>query len=156
MNYVLLRMQVRPLYHKTSIMVSKMKAISLVTVEVGNPRLVWKFSGVRDPGLFPLVALLSLRSCHSLHGRGSSPLPRPFSLKEGEKRGGGEDDTGLFLQGKHSEVTGLISTHFPLARIQSYNRLLLQGSWEIQSYAWAGICPGASCLTVEKRGWMLK
>lgn len=80
-------MQVRPLYHKTSIMVSKMNAISLVTVEVGNPRLVWKFSGVRDPGFFPLVALLSLRSCHSLHGRGSSPLPRPFSLKEGEKRG---------------------------------------------------------------------
>lgn len=39
------------------------------------------------PRLFPLVALLSLRSCHSLHGRGSSPLPRPSSLKEGEERG---------------------------------------------------------------------
>lgn len=137
-----------------NIMVSKMNTISLVTVEVGNLRLVWRFSGIGGPRLLPplhLAALLLPWHCHCLQGRSSLPLHRPFSLKEGEKKGRRWHSSPL--QGKDPEVTHLISTHFPLARIQSHNHILLQESWEMQSQACVGIRPVASSLTVEKRGW---
>lgn len=50
---------------------------------------MWRFSGVRAPGPFPLVALPSLKSCHCLR----------------EGRRGGEDDTGLSFEGKDPEAT---------------------------------------------------
>ena len=46
----------------------------------------------------------------------------------------------LSFKGK-TQKSHLISTHFPLVRVQSYNHILVQGDWEMQSYAWADICP---------------
>ena len=163
MTCVLVRMQVRMqlgywggIWGTTrpqNIMVSKMNTVSLATVEVGNPRLVWRFSGTGAPRPLPPppVALLSLCICK---GEAAHHYTTPAVWRKGKRKG--EDDPGPPLQGKDPAVTHLISTHFPPARIPSRNHTLLQESWEMQSQACAGICPGASSLIAEKRGWMLK
>lgn len=101
-------------------MVRKIKAVSLVTVKIGDQRLVWRFSGTGGPGSFPFVALPSLSS---FHGRGSFLLHPHSRLRKGKR--GGEGGTGLSFEGKDPEVTHLINIHFPLSRIKSYDHISL-------------------------------
>lgn len=128
-------------------MLSKIKAVSLVTVEVGDPRLVWRSSGAGDPGSFPLVALPSLRSCHLFLWKRQLTVTPTLQTEEGER--GREDGTGFSFEGKDPAVTHLIYTHFPLTGIQSHDHISLQGSWEMHSYIWAGIWPDKTVLIVE-------
>lgn len=70
--------------------------MSLETVEVDGPKLVWRFSAIGDPGSYPLVTLPSLSSYHCLHGRGNSLLHLPSSLR-GAVVNSGEKMTSTFL-----------------------------------------------------------
>lgn len=117
-------------------MVTKVKAVSLAAVKVGGPVVLG------TQGLTPCCSDITKEL--SLCGRGGSPLLTEGRGKEEEKM------TGLPFEEKDPEVTHLISTHIPLARrIQSFKYMSPQGSWEMQSYIWAGIWPDKTSLTME-------
>lgn len=126
-----------------NVMVSKVNTISLVTVEVGNPRLVWRFSGTGVPRLLPPPPCCSaITMALSLFAREKQLTTTPPLQSEGRGKKG-RRWSRLSLQGKDPEVTHLISPHFPLARIQSCNHILLQESGK------CSLRPAQACVQVQ-------
>lgn len=139
-----------------NVMVSKVNTISLVTVEVGNPRLVWRFSGTGVPRLLPpppccsaITMALSLfareKAAHhyttpSVGGKGKEGEKMIQALPSRERPRSHTLDFSSFPTGQNP----VMQPHFTARE------------WEMQSQACTGVCPGASSVTVEKRGWMLK
>ena len=144
-------MQVRSTTRPQNIMVSQMNTISLETVEVGNPRLVWRFSGTGGPRLLPPPPCCSsITMTLPLFAREKQLTTTPRLQSEGRGKKGRRWPR-LSLQGKNPEVTHLIFPHFPLARIQSCNHILLQESGKC-SLRPAQACVQAQVQLLRKRG----
>lgn len=140
-----------------NIMVSKMNTISLVAVEVGNLRLVWKFSGIGGPRFLPPPPCCSaITMALSLFAREKQLTTTPPLQSEGRGKEGKKMTQALPFKGKtqKSHTWFLLISHWPesshtttsyckrvgkcsLRPVQAYAQVQVHLLWKREDGCWS-------------------